>query len=820
MVKKILFVFILIILVFSPNLTSREVTATGNTYYVSIKTGNDANNGLSPQQAFATISKVNQLALNPDDRVLFFCGETWRADPLTIAVSGVDGNPITFGSYPEGCSNQPVLSGAIPVSGWQSYATNIYMANLNTGENVGKFGLGVNQLFRGEQRLVLGRWPNIDTADGGYSTIDGQSNNQITDAQLPSGDWTGASAHIRGMRWYILNRIVTADSGSSLTLNAAPGCWGGSCAGWGYFLNNHYNTLDQEGEWFYQESSGRLFLYTTTGKPADGSIEASVILKEDDRAWGGINLGKDLTFEGIHHVVVENLAVERWYKHGISQPTNYAHQESHHITLRNNTIRDVDGIGISLSTWVWGAEDGRPDGWRGGYGLLVENNLIERCNWKGLDTFSRESSYINNTIRDIGVMENLGASGLGCSITSQEGACTEDGDGFRIKTDQPADTGHHNLLQGNVIDTTAYNGLDIFGHNNTIKQNVFLDTCNVKGDCGAVRTFGRDSLIGTMVYDLIFDQNIILNVTGNTDGCRDDFDALFGFGFYIDHYSRNITIQDNTVSGATVHGILYQNSTGQISNNTLYNNSRTYPYIGAQIYLTGSPTFISSMGDNILFGLRSQAFTLGAADTNRINSADYNFYFNPYRSDSIYVSGSKTLTAWQNLSGQDSHSKEAWYSLSPGDPPRSTLFVNSKNEGEMINLGDRAYRDVDQQRYYGQVYLHPYTSIILIDDGLAPLSLSTISPNMVEAGSADFEMTVNGTGYTAQSIIRLNGIDQLTQFVSNQRLSVTISSADITNISVLPITVFDPMDGGLETPAINLWVVESISKIYLPMVIR
>jgi parallel beta-helix repeat protein len=208
-----------------------------------------------------------------------------------------------------------------------------------------------------------------------------------------------------------------------------------------------------------------------------------------------------------------------------------------------------------------------------------------------------------------------------------------------------------------------------------------------------------------MVYDLLFDQNIILNVTGNTDGCRDDFDALFGFGFYIDHYSRNVSIQNNTVSGATVHGILYQNSTGQISNNTLYNNSRTYPYIGAQIYLTGSPTLISSMTDNILFGLRSQAFTLGTADANRINSADYNFYFNPYRPDSIYVSGSKTLTTWQNLSGQDSHSKEAWYSLSPGDPPRSTLFVNSKNEGDMINLGDRAYRDVDQERYFGHLIL-------------------------------------------------------------------------------------------------------------------
>lgn len=53
--KKMFFGFLLFVLVLSLRLTSHSVSAAGNTYYVSIQTGNDANNGLSPQQVFATI---------------------------------------------------------------------------------------------------------------------------------------------------------------------------------------------------------------------------------------------------------------------------------------------------------------------------------------------------------------------------------------------------------------------------------------------------------------------------------------------------------------------------------------------------------------------------------------------------------------------------------------------------------------------------------------------------------------------------------------------------------------------------------------------
>ena len=115
---------------------------------------------------------------------------------------------------------------------------------------------------------------------------------------------------------------------------------------------------------------------------------------------------------------------------------------------------------------------------------------------------------------------------------------TEDGDGIRIKVDQANDTGNYMLLSGNWLERIAYNGMDVFGHHNTIQHNAIRQACYAKGDCGGMRTFGSDDMGNTSVHDLLFDENIILNTSGNTNGCHTTYRAEFGFGLYIDHYSR------------------------------------------------------------------------------------------------------------------------------------------------------------------------------------------------------------------------------------------------------------------------------------------
>ena len=67
---------------------SEPQEVTGATYYVSSSLGNDAQRRPIRSEAFATIAKVNALNLQPGDRVLFKCGDMWRAEQLILSKSG------------------------------------------------------------------------------------------------------------------------------------------------------------------------------------------------------------------------------------------------------------------------------------------------------------------------------------------------------------------------------------------------------------------------------------------------------------------------------------------------------------------------------------------------------------------------------------------------------------------------------------------------------------------------------------------------------------------------------------------------------------
>ena len=463
----------------------------GAVYYVSSESGNDANDGLTPGSAFETLTHVNGLDLLPGDEVRLLCGETWRAQSLVITRSGAPGDRIVFSSHPENCADKPTLSGAQSISGWTDDGGNLYVADLDTGANGGLFPLGLNQLFRGPDRLPFGRWPNLEGhPDGGYAEVDDQpSPNRITDSELPTGNWTGAVLHIKGIRWYMLNREVIADNGSTLTLGADAQCWGNDCSQWGYFLSNHLGTLDHEGEWFWDETTNRVYLYSEQGLPADGAIEGSALTDTQGTLWGAVVLGRNLQ-EHVSHVTVENLRIERWFDAGITTPINLEADENHHITLRNNDIHDVETTGIRMTTWVWdaAANGNGPNGWRGGRHHVIEGNRIDGANHFGLDTYGVDSQILTNEIRNVALIENLGRSGMGCGYSGTN--CTENGDGIRLKHDPGAAnrTARDNILRYNRLYQIGMNGIDVFGRNMTLENNVIDRACWSKGDCGGIRS--------------------------------------------------------------------------------------------------------------------------------------------------------------------------------------------------------------------------------------------------------------------------------------------------------------------------------------------
>ncbi len=677
-------------------------------YFISSSEGDDGNNGLSSSNPFESLAMIDGLILAPGDRVQLKCGDRWRAEQLRVNVAGVAGNPIVFGSYPTDCSNRPVVSGALPITGWSLHTGSVYVADLSTGTNAAMFPMGISQLFRSEARLPCGRWPNLDA---GYAFVDAApAGDQLTDAALPAVNWNGAVLRIKTQRWLLVNRDVVGTNGATLSLNETVDCRGGTCAGWGYFLQNHRAALDEDGEWSLDAVTNRVYLFSASGAP--NGITGSAVLDDDPGHHGGLMIQAHA-----EHVVVENLAITQWWANGVGAQGSMRDDVYHHVTVRNCEITDVDAAAVRLSTWVWEALNGR-DGLRGGRNMAVVGNRIDGANHFGITGYFSQSLIEDNEISGIGLIANLNPTGMGCGTTGA--SCTENGDGVRIRTYLVEDSGHHNQVRLNRISRSGYNAVDVFGPDTTVEFNHIVKPCFSKGDCGGVRVFGNTSLAATRVHDITLRSNLIVDSIGNVDGVHIDYRQPFGMGLYIDHYSRDVEAVDNTILNSTFTGLLYQNSTGAVTGNTMHNNAIGIYYTG-QINLAGSVTQLSSMTGNILYGLTENAWTL-VLDQGGLLGSDHNYFFHPYVPKQITTdgwAGRKTFPEWQSWSGQDLGSKDNWFVLAAGDPPLSKVFTNPTSSTVTVSLAPRRYLDLDQNPMSGSLILAPFSSRILIDDGFA-----------------------------------------------------------------------------------------------------
>ena len=84
---------------------------TGTTYYVSSVDGDDSNNGMSEDQAFETLDKINEITLGPGDEVLLEKGSVFGDQALHIKGSGSEEAPIIVSTYGEGDRPQINTSG-------------------------------------------------------------------------------------------------------------------------------------------------------------------------------------------------------------------------------------------------------------------------------------------------------------------------------------------------------------------------------------------------------------------------------------------------------------------------------------------------------------------------------------------------------------------------------------------------------------------------------------------------------------------------------------------------------------------------------------
>jgi serine protease len=85
-------------------------------------------------------------------------------------------------------------------------------------------------------------------------------------------------------------------------------------------------------------------------------------------------------------------------------------------------------------------------------------------------------------------------------------------------------------------------------------------------------------------------------------------------------------------------------------------------------------------------------------------------------------------------------------------------------------------------------------------------AISGLNPSSATPGGPGFTLTVNGTGFVGNSVVRWNGASRTTTYVSGTQLTAAITATDIVSAGTRTVTVFNPAPGGGESNAVSFSV--------------
>lgn len=137
---------------------------------------------------------------------------------------------------------------------------------------------------------------------------------------------------------------------------------------------------------------------------------------------------------------------------------------------------------------------------------------------------------------------------------------------------------------------------------------------------------------------------------------------------------------------------------------------------------------------------------------------------------------------------------------------RMTSYVSSTQLTAQVTAADVANAGTAKVRIFNPAPvggLSGEADFTILQTNPVP-TLASLNPTTAIVGSGQFTLTLTGTNFVGSSVVRLNGNDRATTFVSATELKATITSADLANIGTASLTVFNPTPGGGTTSALSL----------------
>lgn len=603
-------------------------TVFGQQVYYTATNGNDANNGLSTSTPFRTLSKINTTALVPGDQVLFRRGDTFRGT-LDLTWSGSAVNPITFGAY--GTGARPIIAGSSLLTNW-----------VNTGNFIWQTtcpdcGTVVTGLYADQVSQPLGRFPNANTVNRGYLTVQSHTGkNTLVSQQSLTTNWVGGEVVVRS-NYFIIDRApITQQSGNTLTLNNTSAY--DLTDQFGFFIQNHPATLDQQGEWYFNQSTKQVSFFSNQVNPNTQSISAT-------------SYSNGIIIRGCTNLVFDNLVVSETLNYGIIG-ANVSN-----ITVRNCGITNSGENGVYL----------------GGTGstILFENNQIVLANNNGFQIDQYNGfTFRNNYMSKLAVEPGRGKSGDAQYI------------GFIAYTQSGA------TIERNRIDSVGYHALAFPKRNALVQQNIITNFCLAKSDGGGLYVTNNEQ---EPMGNVTLLQNIVYNGIGAKEGSPDGF--LGANGIYLDECIDGITVRRNTIYQCNFYGIYLHGTRNSIVDDNVCFDNKVSQFgmdhtniCAATNNTTQNNVFVSKL-DNQSTAVYDSYFS----DLSTFGTFQSNVYARPledvqtlrvsYRPPNGRLFDPKSLTEWQTTYGKDLNSTRSPITY-------QNFFFNAFTGSERVVGGD------------------------------------------------------------------------------------------------------------------------------------
>lgn len=660
-------------------------TSTASDHYFATS-GNDGDPG-TITQPWKTLTKLNSifLTLVGGDHIYFNRGDTFygKINPIKTFPAG---NPLIITSYGTGVN--PVISGFTDIVAWTNLGGNIWESTFSPSTLT-----SCNMVIIGGINVAMGRTPN-----SGWYTYQSFTQTTLTSTNLNSAtiNWTGAKAVIRKNNWITEIDTITSQAGSTIvhTFNGTTN----GINNYGFFIENDVRTLDQQNEWFYNSSTKKIRIYSTSmpGTVKVSTIDTLVYTKQND----------NINFDSLDFIGSNKDAIV------------YPGSQNIHITNCGFYFHGKDVIWCYMNLGANSAS-----------GFVFDNNIVNHVN-NNVFVVATESTggHIgDNILKNVGLQQGMAADGSDKS----NGTC-------EVMQWKSANL----ICEYNKADSIGYICFQALANNVTIRYNRASHYGMTKQDGGAYYTW--NGIIGAITYtsnewynNFALDADGLSSVAGTTQ-----LSSLV-HGFYLDANTKNKRIRNNTCANLGYGGgYNYSGSSNNLwEGNTFYNNKvNQFLLIDQRTPSTGSvPTANDTVKNNIFFsrdaGQLTGKYTTDTTTVRFLSTLgvlDSNYYARPVADNTTIqyvqklVGTTMTLASWKTLSGKDVHSNKAPYTVS--DTSKIRFIYNDTKIAKNFIMG-ALYDDVTGHRYGDTITLQPFTSKVLLYD-TALVSL----PPVVDAG--------------------------------------------------------------------------------------